>query len=97
LLVIGCLAASAAVRANEAPVARALTGVDSVAGSSRCSSDSPTVRDDGIGASWSPTATGAAGREGSTGATQVATATTVCRWVCYPGSGCEHVCQFFPQ
>ena len=29
--------------------------------------------------------------------TRVALGTTRCWWACYPGSGCQYVCQFFPQ
>ena len=31
------------------------------------------------------------------GAGQAPQATTHCYWVCYPGSGCEYQCRFFPQ
>jgi hypothetical protein len=29
--------------------------------------------------------------------TRVALGTTRCWWACYPGSGCQYVCQFYPQ
>src|SRR5438552_1974878 len=28
---------------------------------------------------------------------QVALGTTHCWWACYPGSGCEYVCRFYPE
>ena len=31
------------------------------------------------------------------GQTQVALGGTHCWWACYPGSGCQYICQFFPQ
>jgi len=45
---------------------------------------------DAIGANARPAKDG-------NGAQQVALGTTHCWWACYPGSGCEYVCRFFPQ